>query len=109
VLATAGMTIAESDYFSGFIAREHAMRKVHLPLPELAMIAGTRVALGVGLGLLVAGRLSTPQRAAAGWALVAIGALTTIPLAADVLRRRSYAGAAGSLNERQPGRVVGAG
>ena len=108
-MLAAGMTIAESDYSSGFIAKEYAMREVHLPLPELVFIAGTRVALGVGLGLLVAGRLSPPQRATAGWALVAIGALTTIPLAADVLGRRSYARASGSLDERQLGRVVGAG
>ena len=103
------MTIAEGDCFSGFIAKDYAMREVHLPLPELALIASTRVALGIGLGLLVAGRLSPPQRADAGWGLVAIGALMTIPLAADVLRRRSYARTSGSLNERQPDRVVGAG
>jgi hypothetical protein len=85
------------------------MREVHLPLPELGLIAGTRVALGIGLGFLVAGGLSPQQRATAGWALVALGALTTIPLAADVLGRRSYARASGFLDQRQLGRVMGAG
>jgi hypothetical protein len=54
-------------------------------LPELGLIAGTRVALGAGIGLLLADRLSDEQRRAAGWTLLAVGALTTIPLAAGVL------------------------
>lgn len=66
------------------------MRDVHLPFPELGLIAGTRVALGVGLGLLLASQLSASQRATMGWALVAIGALSTIPLAADVLGNRLH-------------------
>jgi hypothetical protein len=85
------------------------MREVHLPLPELGLIAGTRVALGVGVGLLLAGRLSPQQRGAAGWALVAIGALTTIPLVADVLGRRSRAPAAGWPSAGKPSHVLGAG
>ena len=85
------------------------MREVHLPLPELALIAGTRVALGIGLGLLLAGRLSPQQRAAAGWALVAVGALTTIPLAGDVLGRRLRAPATGWRGAGEPSHVLGAG
>jgi hypothetical protein len=85
------------------------MREVNLPLPELGLIAGTRAALGVGVGLLFAGRLSPQQRAAAGWALVAVGALTTIPLAADVLGRRTRAPAARRLGAMQPNHVLGAG
>jgi hypothetical protein len=54
-------------------------------LPTIGLIAGTRAALGVGLGLIVADRLSPEMRRAAGWALVAIGALTTFPLVAEVL------------------------
>jgi hypothetical protein len=51
------------------------------------LIAGTRVVLGLGLGLLLADRLTEDQRRAVGWALFAVGALTTIPLAAEVLGR----------------------
>ena len=64
------------------------MRDVHLPIPELALIAATRALLGVGIGLLVADYLSREQRQTIGGTLVAIGALSTIPLAADVLWRR---------------------
>jgi hypothetical protein len=56
-----------------------------LTLPELGLIAGTRVALGAGVGMLVANRLTSEQRRAVGWTLVAVGVLTTIPLAAGVL------------------------
>ena len=49
-------------------------------LPEIGLIAGARVALGAGIGLLLADRLNDDQRRAAGWTLLAVGALTTIPL-----------------------------
>jgi hypothetical protein len=61
------------------------MRETQVTLPELALIAGTRVALGAGLGLLLANRLSEGQRRAAGWALLLVGAVTTVPLAVEVL------------------------
>ena len=61
------------------------MREHKVTLPELALLAGTRVVLGAGLGLLLAGWLNNDQRRAAGWALFGVGALVTIPLAIDVL------------------------
>jgi hypothetical protein len=64
------------------------MRELHLPLPELGLIAGTRAALGFGLGLLLADRMSDEQRKAVGWSLLLVGILTTFPLAADVLGHR---------------------
>ena len=64
------------------------MREHRLTLPELAMLAGTRAVLGFGLGLLVAGWLNDDQRKAAGWALLGVGALTTIPVAIEVLGKR---------------------
>jgi multisubunit Na+/H+ antiporter MnhB subunit len=64
------------------------MHTAHLPFPELGLIAGTRAALGAGLGLLLADRLTNEQRKELGWALVLIGVLSTVPLAADVLGRR---------------------
>ncbi len=61
------------------------MRETHLSLPQLAMIAGTRAMAGAGLGLLLADRLSDRPRKAVGWALLAVGALSTVPLAIQVL------------------------
>ncbi|HEV8606229.1 MAG TPA: hypothetical protein VGQ99_12725 [Tepidisphaeraceae bacterium] len=52
--------------------------------PQLGLIAGTRAALGAGIALLLADRLTDGQRRAVGWTLVAVGALSTIPLAAQV-------------------------
>jgi hypothetical protein len=51
------------------------------------LIAGTRVALGVGIGLLLSDRLSKDQRKAAGWALFAVGVLTTVPIVRGVLAK----------------------
>ena len=61
------------------------MRDLSLTLPELALLVGTRAALGVGLGLLLADRLPQSQRKAVGWTLVLVGAVTTVPLAFEVL------------------------
>lgn len=49
------------------------------------IFAGTRVALGAGLGLLLAGRLSPDARKGAGWALLLAGGMSTIPIAAHLL------------------------
>lgn len=57
------------------------MTKRNLTIPDLILIAGTRVALGAGLGLLLADKLSRDARQGAGWALLAIGALSTVPIA----------------------------
>ena len=61
------------------------MRETEITLPELALLAGTRVAIGAGLGLLLADRLSEDRRRAAGWTLLLFGLATTVPLAIDVL------------------------
>jgi hypothetical protein len=65
------------------------MRETHVTLPELALIAGTRAALGAGLGLLLADRLTTEQRRAIGWTLLLFGAISTIPLAFEILGKLS--------------------
>jgi hypothetical protein len=65
------------------------MRHVDLPFFELALVAGTRVALGVGLGLLVADQFDRQTRRTLGCTLAGIGALSTIPLALDILKNRT--------------------
>ena len=64
------------------------MMTTELRLPELGLIAGTRGLLGAGIGLLIAGRLTDSQRRDIGWTLVAVGVLTTLPLALMVFDRR---------------------
>jgi hypothetical protein len=63
------------------------MKEKSVTMPELALIIGTRVAFGVGVGLLLGERLSPDMRKGAGRALLAVGALSTIPLAMTVLAR----------------------
>jgi hypothetical protein len=60
-----------------------------LTIAEIILIAGTRVALGVGIGLLLSNRLNDDQRRAAGLALFLVGGLSTIPLAINVISKRS--------------------
>ena len=64
------------------------MKKTELTLPELALIGGSRGLLGAGVALLLAGNLKEDQRKAIGWTLFLIGAISTIPLAIDVLSKR---------------------
>ena len=67
------------------------MRETRITLPDLVLVAGTRAALGAGVGLLLADRLSTEQRKAVGWTLFLFGALTTILLAFEVFGGRNGA------------------
>jgi len=62
------------------------MKNREVNLPQLGLIAATRVMLGIGIGLLVSGRFSPEMRRRRGWTLLAIGALSTVPLALSVLR-----------------------
>jgi 4-amino-4-deoxy-L-arabinose transferase-like glycosyltransferase len=53
------------------------------------LIGGTRVALGAGIALLLSERLGREQRRAVGWTLFLVGAVTTVPLALNVLGKTS--------------------
>ena len=65
------------------------MKERTLTMPEIMLIAGTRIALGAGIGLLLADKLNEDNRKGAGWALLAVGVLTTIPLVMNVLGKSS--------------------
>jgi hypothetical protein len=65
------------------------MMERKLTVAEIMLIAGTRVALGAGIGLLLSTRLNNDQRKAAGFALALVGGLTTIPLALGVIGKRA--------------------
>jgi hypothetical protein len=66
------------------------MNRTPLSLPEIGIISGTRAALGAGVGMLLADRLSDEQRRAVGWTLVAVGAITTIPILVELLGDRHH-------------------
>ena len=63
------------------------LKERKITLPELFLIGGTRVALGLGLGLLLSRRLNDDQRKAAGLALFLVGVVSTVPLAIEVLSK----------------------
>ncbi len=63
------------------------LKERKVTIPELMLIGGTRVALGLGIGLLIKDKLNKDQRQAAGLALLIVGAVTTIPLAIEVLSK----------------------
>ena len=67
------------------------MKERSLTIPEIALIGGTRVALGAGIGLMISDRLNKDQRRAAGWALFGVGILTTIPIVLGILGKRPAA------------------
>jgi hypothetical protein len=62
-----------------------------LSITDIILFAGTRVALGVGIGLLLSGRLSHDQRKAAGVALAVVGGLTTVPLFIGIIGKKDRA------------------
>ena len=70
---------------------ERTMLERQLTLAEIMLIAGTRVALGVGIGLLLSSKLGHSERKAAGLALTLVGALTTVPIALNVLGKKDVA------------------
>ena len=60
------------------------MKTHSLTVPQVGLIAGTRAMLGAGIALLISDKFTPEQRRAICWTLVAVGALTTIPLALQV-------------------------
>jgi hypothetical protein len=63
----------------------YPMTETKLTIADIILIAGTRVVLGAGIGLLVSTRLNNDQRKAAGLCLALVGGLTTIPIALGVI------------------------
>jgi len=64
------------------------LKERKVTIPELMLIGGTRVALGLGIGLLIKDKLNKDQRQAAGLALLIVGVATTLPLAIEVLSKK---------------------
>ena len=65
------------------------MKSVTLSFPELVLVVGTRAMFAAGVALLVAEKLTEEQRKTAGIVLAAVGVITTIPLAFEILGKRA--------------------
>jgi hypothetical protein len=68
------------------------MEKHEVSTLQLFLIAGTRVALGIGVGLLIAGKLEGENRKLLGRVLLGAGIASTFPIARSVFiepRRRT--------------------
>ena len=72
------------------------MKRRALSIPEIALIAVTRGLAGAGVGLLLSEQMPRESRRAVGWTLLGIGALTTIPIAAQLFARETPARSAGA-------------
>ena len=62
-----------------------------LTVPQIALIAGTRGALGFGAGLLLANKFGRTKRKALGWSLFLSGLASTIPIALHLFRKKEAA------------------
>ena len=68
------------------------MKQRSLTIPQIGLIASTRVALGVGIGILISERLKRDQRKAAGWSLLGVGLITTVPIVAGLFGKGPLVG-----------------
>ena len=59
-----------------------------LSVPEIALIAATRGAIGFGAGLLLADKFGKGRRKTLGWSLFLSGLASTIPIAMHVFHRK---------------------
>ncbi len=63
------------------------MKERALTMPDVMLVAATRGALGVGVGLLIADSLSSDKRRAIGLSLLALGVLSTVPILINILNK----------------------
>jgi len=83
------------------------MKELILDLPTFAFAVGTRVALGIGVGLLISEQLPVSRRRAIGGALVAVGAATTVPILMSVRRRMRPSRRRAEFSIEQSERLIG--
>ncbi len=62
-----------------------------LTVPELAIIAATRGAIGFGAGLLLADKFKLERRKTLGWSLFLSGLASTIPIALHIFKKKEPA------------------
>ncbi|HEV8137038.1 MAG TPA: hypothetical protein VGP85_20355 [Pyrinomonadaceae bacterium] len=58
-------------------------------VPQIALIAATRGAIGFGAGLLLADKFRQSKRKALGWSLFLSGLASTIPIAIHLFKNKA--------------------
>lgn len=71
--------------------------KPNVTFPLFALFGITRGMAGIGIGLLLAGRLHKTRRLQLGKLLLAVGAASTLPLAFTIFRRSRRGASAGVM------------
>jgi hypothetical protein len=66
----------------------NTLRLNKLTVPDIALVAVTRGAIGFGAGLLLADKIKRQRRKAVGWSLFLSGLASTIPIAMHLFRRK---------------------
>jgi hypothetical protein len=61
-----------------------------LTVPQIALIAVTRGAIGFGAGLLLANKFNQSKRNTLGWSLFLSGLASTIPIAMHLFRKKEH-------------------
>ena len=64
-----------------------------ITVPEIALIAATRGAIGFGAGLLLAEKFKHQRRKVLGWTLFLSGLASTIPIALHVFGKKEASAA----------------
>ena len=68
-----------------------AMNTYRVTAPEMAIVAATRGMAGLGAGLLISSLLTPNTRRTLGWTLLAIGAVSTVPILMALTGKRDGA------------------
>lgn len=63
----------------------------NVTVPQIALIAATRGAIGFGAGLLLANKFKREQRKALGWTLFLSGLASTVPIAMHLFSKKEAA------------------
>ncbi|HUH95032.1 MAG TPA: hypothetical protein VL742_18050 [Casimicrobiaceae bacterium] len=75
------------------------MKTYKVTVPEIGIVAATRGMLGAGIGLVASNHMRPETRRAVGWTLVAVGALTTIPIVMALLGHREQGNSSAKARE----------
>jgi len=68
------------------------LRPKTVTVPEIALIAVTRGAIGFGAGLLLASKFKPEGRKLLGWTLFLSGVASTVPIALHLFGKQSFKG-----------------